>query len=171
MKEITTLRIAGIIRESIVDGPGIRFAVFGQGCPHNCPDCHNPDSHDCEGGYDCAIDKILEEIDKNPLLKGVTFSGGEPFCQAEEFAFLGEKIRERGLSVVTFTGYTYEELLDMNDESTDRLLEVTDLLIDGRYEADKRDLTLKFRGSSNQQIIDMNRTREEGGMVLAEEYM
>ena len=171
MKEITTLRIAGIIRESIVDGPGIRFAVFGQGCPHNCQGCHNPDSHDFEGGYDCAIDKILEEIDKNPLLKGVTFSGGEPFCQAEEFAELGEKIRERGLSVVTFTGYTYEELLDMNDESTNRLLEVTDLLIDGRYEADKRDLTLKFRGSSNQRIIDMKKTRETGSMVLAEEYM
>lgn len=171
MKEITTLRIAGIIRESIVDGPGIRFAVFGQGCPHNCQGCHNPDSHDFEGGYDCAIDKILEEIDKNPLLKGVTFSGGEPFCQAEEFAELGEKIRERGLSVVTFTGYTYEELLDMNDERTNRLLEVTDLLIDGRYEADKRDLTLRFRGSSNQRIVDMKKTRETGSMVLAEEYM
>ena len=171
MKEITTLRIAGIIRESIVDGPGIRFAVFGQGCPHNCQGCHNPDSHDFEGGYDCAIDKILEEIDKNPLLKGVTFSGGEPFCQAEEFAELGEKIRERGLSVVTFTGYTYEELLDLSNENINRLLEVTDLLIDGRYEADKRDLTLKFRGSSNQRIIDMKKTRETGSMVLAEEYM
>ena len=171
MKEITTLRIAGIIRESIVDGPGIRFAVFGQGCPHNCQGCHNPDSHDFEGGYDCAIDKILEEIDKNPLLKGVTFSGGEPFCQAEEFAELGEKIRERGLSVVTFTGYTYEELLDLSNESINRLLEVTDLLIDGRYEADKRDLTLRFRGSSNQRIIDMKKTRETGSMVLAEEYM
>ena len=171
MKEITTLRIAGIIRESIVDGPGIRFAVFGQGCPHNCQGCHNPDSHDFKGGYDCAIDKILEEIDKNPLLKGVTFSGGEPFCQAEEFAELGEKIRERGLSVVTFTGYTYEELLDLSNESINRLLEVTDLLIDGRYEADKRDLTLKFRGSSNQRIIDMKKTRETGSMVLAEEYM
>ena len=171
MKEITTLRIAGIIRESIVDGPGIRFAVFGQGCPHNCQGCHNPDSHDFEGGYDCAINKILEEIDKNPLLKGVTFSGGEPFCQAEEFAELGEKIRERGLSVVTFTGYTYEELLDLSNESINRLLEVTDLLIDGRYEADKRDLTLKFRGSSNQRIIDMKKTRETGSMVLAEEYM
>ena len=171
MKEITTLCIAGIIRESIVDGPGIRFAVFGQGCPHNCQGCHNPDSHDFEGGYDCAIDKILEEIDKNPLLKGVTFSGGEPFCQAEEFAELGEKIRERGLSVVTFTGYTYEELLDLSNESINRLLEVTDLLIDGRYEADKRDLTLKFRGSSNQRIIDMKKTRETGSMVLAEEYM
>ena len=171
MKEITTLRIAGIIRESIVDGPGIRFAVFGQGCPHNCQGCHNPDSHDFKGGYDCAIDKILEEIDKNPLLKGVTFSGGEPFCQAEEFAELGEKIRERGLSVVTFTGYTYEELLDLSNESINRLLEVTDLLIDGRYEADKRDLTLRFRGSSNQRIIDMKKTRETGSMVLAEEYM
>lgn len=171
MKEITTLHIAGIIRESIVDGPGIRFAVFGQGCPHNCQGCHNPDSHDFEGGYDCAIDKILEEIDKNPLLKGVTFSGGEPFCQAEEFAELGEKIRERGLSVVTFTGYTYEELLDLSNESINRLLEVTDLLIDGRYEADKRDLTLRFRGSSNQRIIDMKKTRETGSMVLAEEYM
>lgn len=171
MKEITTLRIAGIIRESIVDGPGIRFVIFGQGCPHNCPGCHNPQSHDFGGGYDCTVDKILEETDRNPLLKGVTFSGGEPFCQAEEFAFLGAEIRQRGLSIVTFTGYTYEELTAMNDENTDRLLEVTDLLIDGRYMAEQRDLTLRFRGSRNQRIIDMNKTRETGSMVLAEEYM
>lgn len=171
MKDITTLRIAGIIRESIVDGPGIRFAVFGQGCPHDCPGCHNPESHDFNGGYDCSIDKILEQIDKNPLLKGVTFSGGEPFCQAEEFAVLGSKIKERGLSVVTFTGYTYEELAAMGDVGIDKLLEVTDLLIDGRYMAEQRDLTLKFRGSKNQRIIDMIKTRQTGDIVLAEEYM
>ncbi len=171
MKEITTLRIAGIIRESIVDGPGIRFVVFGQGCPHDCPGCHNPDSHDFNGGYDCSIDKILEETDKNPLLKGITFSGGEPFCQAEEFAFLGAKIKEKGLSVVTFTGYTYEELIELDDKNINGLLEVTDLLIDGRYIAEQRDLTLRFRGSKNQRIIDMNKTRQTGNMVIAKEYM
>lgn len=171
MKEKSTLRIAGIVRESIVDGPGIRFVVFGQGCPHGCEGCHNPESHDFKGGYDCNIDKIIEEIDKNPLLKGITFSGGEPFCQAGAFAALGEKIKKRGLSVVTFTGYTYEELRTKNDNETDELLTVTDLLVDGRFILSQRDLTLRFRGSKNQRIIDMNKTRETGSLAVAEEYM
>ncbi|MCI9640020.1 MAG: 4Fe-4S cluster-binding domain-containing protein [Emergencia sp.] len=76
-----TLRIAGVVKESIVDGPGIRFVVFSQGCPHHCPGCHNAVTHDFEGGYDCSIERILAEIDANPLLDGVTFSGGEPVCQ------------------------------------------------------------------------------------------
>ena len=84
-----SLRIAGIMRESIVDGPGIRFAVFCQGCPHDCPGCHNPETHDPAGGNEVKIDRILQEFDKNPLLSGMTFSGGEPMCQPEGFAVLG----------------------------------------------------------------------------------
>ena len=163
-----TLRIAGIMRESIVDGPGIRFAVFCQGCPHRCPGCHNPQTHDFSGGSEVSVDRILEEIDKDPLLKGVTFSGGEPTCQAEAFAYLGEKVHARGLDIVMFSGYTYEQLMARCADEPDlkRLLDLTDLLLDGPYVKEQRDLTLQYRGSANQRLIDMNRTRQEGKIVL-----
>ena len=168
MNETNTLRIAGIMRESIVDGPGIRFAIFCQGCPHNCPDCHNPETHDFEGGMDVTIDRLLKEIDKNKLLKGVTFSGGEPTCQAEGFAALGEEVKKRGLTITLFSGYTYEQLMERSksEQALSRLLELTDLLIDGPFVKEKKDLTLAFRGSSNQRLIDMNKTRSAGRIVL-----
>ncbi len=171
MNETNTLRIAGIMRESIVDGPGIRFAIFCQGCPHNCPDCHNPETHDFEGGTDVTIDRLLKEIDKNKLLKGVTFSGGEPTCQAEGFAALGEEVKKRGLTITLFSGYTYEQLMERSksEQALSRLLELTDLLIDGPFVKDKKDLTLAFRGSSNQRLIDMNKTRSAGRIVLWDE--
>ena len=172
-----TLRLAGVVRESIVDGPGIRFTVFAQGCPHHCKGCHNEGTHDFNGGVETEIDKILGEIDKNPLLSGVTFSGGEPFCQAEGFSALACEIKNRGLHLVTFSGYTYEELLLMSamsepkGEAVRTLLGLTDLLIDGRFELALRDLTLCFRGSQNQRLIDMNKTRETGKIVLDDKYM
>lgn len=163
-----SLRIAGIVRESIVDGPGIRFTVFCQGCPHHCRDCHNPETHDFAGGYDCSIRRLMEEIDKDPLLAGVTFSGGEPFCQPEPFAAMAKEVKSRNLSLTVFTGYTYEKLLEMAEENPyiEQLLELTDLLIDGPFVKEKRDLTLQFRGSANQRIIDMNETRKAGKLFL-----
>ena len=163
-----SIRLAGIVRESIVDGPGIRFTVFCQGCPHGCPGCHNPESHDFEGGSDCSIDRILEEIDKDPLLAGVTFSGGEPFCQPEAFLQLAEAVKTRNLNITTFSGYTYEQLCEMAETNTavKKLLDITDILVDGPYIKEKRDLTLQFRGSSNQRVIDMNRTRKQNQVVI-----
>lgn len=172
MEKADSLRIAGIVRESIVDGPGIRFVVFCQGCPHDCPGCHNPDSHDFGGGQECSIERILQEIDKNPLLAGVTFSGGEPMCQPKAFAELAQAVKERGLDITLFSGYTYEEIQDMATAEThegravSQLISLTDILIDGRFVSGLRDLTLQFRGSSNQRVIDMNRTREMGEIVL-----
>lgn len=168
MKKADSIRIAGIVRESIVDGPGIRFTVFCQGCPHACEGCHNPETHDFTGGSDCSIDRLLEEIEKNPLLAGVTFSGGEPFCQPRGFAELAKKVREKNLSITVFSGYTLEQLNEMSkqDEDVRELLQLTDILIDGPYIKELRDLTLRFRGSSNQRVIDMNRTREKGETVL-----
>ena len=165
------LRLAGIVRESIVDGPGIRFTVFCQGCPHGCPGCHNPETHDFKGGSDCSVDRLMEEIDKDPILAGVTFSGGEPFCQAEAFENMGRKVKDRGLSLTVFSGFTYEELMKMaeKDIHVKGLLELTDLLIDGPFEESLRDLTLQFRGSCNQRLIDMNRTRESGDIVIWEQ--
>ena len=170
MSQAGTIRLAGIVRESIVDGPGFRFTVFCQGCPHHCPGCHNQQTHDFAGGKDVALSRILEEIDKNPLLSGVTFSGGEPFCQAGAFADLAEEVEKRGLDIVTFSGYTYEQLLEKaeTDEDTARLLTHTWLLIDGPFKKEEKDLTLAFRGSRNQRIIDLNATRKEGRLVLWE---
>ena len=137
MSKSDTLRIAGIMRESIVDGPGIRFAVFCQGCPHNCPDCHNPETHDFNGGTEVSIEKILKAIDENPMLKGVTFSGGEPTCQAEGFLTRAKAVKARGLDITVFSGYTYEQLMERAKEepALARLLDLTDLLIDGLYTA------------------------------------
>ena len=97
-----SIRIAGIMRESIVDGPGIRFAVFCQGCPHDCPGCHNPETHDFAGGTEVSVERLLEEFEKNPLLAGATFSGGEPMCQSEGFAALGRGIKERGKTITIY---------------------------------------------------------------------
>ena len=171
MDKPTSLRLAGVIRESIVDGPGFRFAIFCQGCPHHCPECHNPNTWDFEGGKDTSFEKILNAIDENPLLAGVTFSGGEPFCQAEGFAALADEIHKRNLDIVTFTGYTLEELREMakTDSAVEDLLNKTDLLIDGPYIKEERDLTLQFRGSRNQRIIDMKATGNAEIPVLWEQ--
>lgn len=177
MSAQTVLRLAGVVRESIVDGPGIRFTVFAQGCPHHCKGCHNEGTLDFDGGIETDIETILREIDKNPLLSGVTFSGGEPFCQAEGFYILAREIKARRLHIVTFSGYTYEELMKLiekpglHGEAVNGLLSLTDLLIDGRFELALRDLTLCFRGSQNQRLIDMNKTRERGKIVLDDKYM
>ncbi|MCI8609193.1 MAG: anaerobic ribonucleoside-triphosphate reductase activating protein [Firmicutes bacterium] len=170
-----TIRIAGVVRESIVDGPGLRFVVFCQGCPHNCLECHNPKTHDFKGGYDCDIEKIISAVEANPLLDGVTFSGGEPMCQPEAFTILAHKLKEANptLNMVVYTGYTYEELVDMAEmqPAIKELFETIDFLIDGRFIKSQRDLTLQFRGSKNQRIIDMKKTIEQGKVILAEKYM
>lgn len=166
------IRMAGVIRESIVDGPGIRFVVFCQGCPHHCAGCHNEATHDFHGGSDCSITKILSAVDENPLLDGVTFSGGEPMCQPEAFYNLAVEIKKRNLNIITYTGYTYEELLKLGETRPAilKLLDLTDLLIDGPFQMEERDLSLLFRGSRNQRVIDMNETRSRGELVIAEKY-
>ena len=162
LSSYNTIRMAGVIRESIVDGPGLRVVVFAQGCPH-----------DFNGGKDCALEKILAAIDENPLLDGVTFSGGEPMSQPEAFCNLAVGIKERGLNLIIYTGYTYEELqaLAADRPAIRELLALTDLLIDGRFKQEERDLSLLFRGSRNQRVIDMNLTRENGKLTLAEKYL
>lgn len=168
MKSADNIRLAGIVRESIVDGPGIRFTVFCQGCPHDCPGCHNPETHDFDGGSDCSTERLLAEIDKDPLLAGVTFSGGEPLCQPEAFADMAQQVKDRGLSVAVYSGYTYEQISEMSAENdaVRRLMELTDILIDGPFIEKERDLTLQFRGSRNQRVIDMNKTRAVGVPVI-----
>lgn len=163
------LRLAGVVKESIVDGPGLRFTIFCQGCPHGCEGCHNPDTHDFEGGYMCPISRIMDAIDKNPLLAGVTFSGGEPMCQPEAFLTIAKECKKRGLNIMCYTGFTYEELLGMakTEPAIGELLGLLDYLVDGKFILAERDLSLIFRGSRNQRYIDMNKTRETGEIVLA----
>ncbi len=160
------LRIAGTVNDSIVDGPGIRFTIFTQGCPHNCPGCHNPQTHDLNGGDLVDTAELLEKIKKNPLLDGVTFSGGEPFCQAEALAELGRSIKALGLDIVTYTGYLFEELYERRQENAwNDLLSVTDILIDGPFIQEQRDWEIKFRGSRNQRYIDCQESLKYGRAI------
>ncbi|MDD3590416.1 MAG: anaerobic ribonucleoside-triphosphate reductase activating protein [Thermoguttaceae bacterium] len=149
------LRIAGCVSDSIVDGPGIRYALFTQGCPRRCEGCHNPQTHDPLGGVETTIAQILQEIDSNPLLDGVTFSGGEPFLQAPPLTFLARECQSRGLNVVVYTGYSWEELQSANNDDWTALLGEIDVLVDGPFVQELHDWKLKFMGSSNQRVIDV----------------
>lgn len=164
------LRIAGIENDSIVDGPGVRLTVFVQGCPHRCPGCHNPQTHDFEGGTVTDTDILLQKILENPLLDGVTFSGGEPFCQAPALAALGKEIRSAGLNLITYTGYTYEELTKnaTPENGYQALLDVSDYLVDGPFLEAQKSYLLHFRGSSNQRFLDLAATRASGVPTEAE---
>lgn len=165
-KLLMEIKIAGTVKESIVDGPGIRYAVFVQGCPHGCPGCHNPQTHPFEGGSTATVEEVFADFQRNPILKGITLSGGEPFCQAAALAQLAALVHSAGKDVVVFTGYIYEDLLRMDNPAVHALLDETDLLIDGPYLEAQRDLELRFRGSANQRLIDMPRTRQEGRVAL-----
>ena len=150
-------RICGIEPESIVDGPGFRYVIFTQGCPHHCPGCHNPQSHSFDGGYLMDCDTLLDQMRENPLLAGVTFSGGEPFCQPRPLIYIAEQVKKMGKNVFAYSGYTIEELLKKAKKEPDllSLLRLCDTLVDGRYVQALRDLSLQFRGSSNQRIINV----------------
>lgn len=161
------LRLAGLVPESVVDGPGIRFVVFAQGCPHHCPGCHNPETWDPEAGKLVEVEEILSMIAGARLLKGVTFSGGEPFLQAEALSELARGIKKLGLDLMVYTGYEYEELLELarTRPAYMELLELTDILVDGPYYEAQRDLTLAFRGSANQRLLDVQRSLAEAKAV------
>jgi len=162
------LRLSGTVNDSIVDGPGIRYTIFVQGCPHHCPGCHNPETHDFEGGEPGNIQKLLEEIQENPLLSGVTFSGGEPFCQPEALCALAKELKAIGKHLMVYSGYTYEQLLKLGEKrpAVLELLGLCDVLVDGPYLEEERDLTLTFRGSANQRLIDLKKTEKHGTVVL-----
>lgn len=156
------IRLAGVEPESIVDGPGYRFAVFTQGCLHGCPGCHNPQTHDVCGGYLADTGEIAARLCDNPLVRGVTLSGGEPMMQAAALCEIARAAHEKGLDVWCYTGYTLEALLEEGREDRLRLLRLVDVLVDGPYIARERSLDIAYRGSKNQRLIDMPRTLREG---------
>lgn len=169
LEVIDTLRIAGVVKESTVDGPGFRYVVFTQGCPHKCEGCHNPETHDYSGGKLVNINDIASDIKKNPLLKGVTISGGDPFVQAGQVAKLLDLL-DKKLSVMVYTGFTYEYLLkNANDDNKYmELLIRTDVLMDGKFEKELMNENLIFRGSSNQRAIEVKNSLKENRIVIHE---
>ena len=161
------MRLSGITPESLVDGPGLRYVIFTQGCQHRCPHCHNPETWDMDAGKEYSARQLIRLIKQQPKTKqGVTFSGGEPFLQAAELAEAARAAHQKGWNVVTYTGFTYEELIENNDDGVKALLSATDILIDGKYIHELRSIELPFRGSSNQRMIDVAETRKEGRIVL-----
>lgn len=167
---MSKLRVAGIVAESVVDGPGIRYAIFTQGCRHGCQGCQNPQTHDFEGGYMVDTDDLYHEMMADPLIKGVTFSGGDPFEQPAPLAELAAKVHAAGRDVIAYTGYTYEQLLAKAaaEPAVMALLRDTDVLIDGRFVREQLDLELKFRGSTNQRVIDVPKSLAAGEVVTFE---
>ncbi len=159
------LDLAGIQGDSIVDGPGIRTTIFCQGCPHHCPGCHNPETWEFGAGTPMAAEEILAIVKSNPLCRGVTFSGGEPFAQAEGYARLARLLKEAGYEVASYSGYTFEQLL-RGTPAQKALLGTIDILIDGPYVEAERSLELSFRGSKNQRILNVPGSLEAGKAVL-----
>lgn len=154
----------GFIGDSIVDGPGLRCTLFVQGCPHGCPGCHNPATHPFEGGQPATAEELYARIKKYPLCRGVTFSGGEPFCQAGPLAALAARLRAEGYQLAAYTGYRFEQLLAGSPEQL-ALLNQLHTLVDGPYLEAQRDLTLRFRGSANQRILDVPKSLEAGRAI------
>ena len=162
--------LAGIVQNSIVDGPGIRMTVFTQGCPHRCPGCHNPQTHPFEGGEPASVEQLIEKVETDRLLGGVTLSGGEPFCQAAPLARFAQYCKERGLETAAYSGYTFEELMQLPDPYVKKLLGELDLLVDGRFIMEQKNIDLRFRGSANQRVLDVPKSLEANAPVWAEQY-
>lgn len=160
------IRIFGTAEDSIVDGPGIRYSVFTQGCPHHCPGCHNPESHPFDGGRVVDTAELIAVMKRNPLLDGLTLSGGDPMCQPEACLELAQAAKAARLNVWCYTGYTWEALQAEADEAKKALLAAVDVLVDGPFILAQRSLALKFCGSRNQRLIDVKRSLAAGEVVL-----
>lgn len=170
--EIKKLRVPEkdyIITDSIVDGPGLRTTIFVQGCPHNCPGCHNPQTHDFNAGKLIDIEDIYKVIKLNKGVKGITFSGGEPFCQALAFSELAKRLKEDGYKIAVYSGWTFEELIQKNIPGAIDLLKNIDILIDGKFDKTQRSLDISFRGSKNQRILNVPKSLIENKAVWTED--
>lgn len=159
-----TIRLSGIAYESLVNGPGIRRVFFSQGCKHNCKGCFNPDTHDFNGGEERVIKDLIKDTLDNPMIKGVTFSGGDPFERAEEFSYMAKEFKNAGLNVWCYSGYAFERIIEISKENKGfkDLINNIDVLIDGKFIEEEKDEEIKYRGSRNQRIIDVKTSIESG---------
>lgn len=171
MEEMVRLA-APIEGDSIVDGEGIRAVVWFQGCAHNCEGCHNPESHSFSAGKLVKIDDVKEVIKKLEFQNGITFSGGDPFYQPKALYSLAKYTHELGMNVWCYTGFLFEELLEMSKKDKiikDALGEI-DVLVDGKFELAKKSFEVKFRGSYNQRILDVKESLNSGKAKEIEKY-
>lgn len=163
------IRLAADLQsDSIVDGEGIRTVVWTQGCPHNCFGCHNPGTHDFNGGFEVDVKEVIEELKNIKNQDGITLSGGDPVCQSEACIEICKAAHEMGLNVWCYTGFTYEKMLI--NKKHHELLKHIDVLVDGKFILEQRSLDLYFRGSKNQRIIDVQKSLQEEKVVLIDKY-
>lgn len=158
------IKVLNIVQDSIVDGTGLRATIFFAGCPHRCKGCHNPESWNIGYGENYEIEEIMSEIRNNKITKGVTLSGGDPFFQTKEITPLAKQIKKEGYNLWAYTGYLFEDIVKNTLQR--QLLKSIDVLVDGKFEQENKDLTLAFRGSSNQRIIDVQKSLKTGQVVL-----
>ena len=161
---VLKIRLFGEIDESVVDGPGIRSVIFMQGCPHQCPGCHNPKSHQIDGGYEKEVVEIIASLNQNQWIDGITISGGEPFLQPRALLEIVRNIKHH---IVIYSGYTYEQIIQMGHQE---ILDHCEILVDGKFELNKKSLTLLYRGSSNQRMIDLKKTKDQIVLVNFDDY-
>ena len=164
------VNVAGVMGDSIVDGPGIRVAIFVQGCCHHCEGCHNPESWAFGAGTDMSVEELFAMVKANPLCRGVTFSGGEPFCQPEPLYHLAVELKKKGKHLMAYSGYTFEQLMELPDPYVQKLLSQLDLLVDGPFIEAERNIELRFRGSANQRVLDVPASLAANAPVWAEQY-
>lgn len=158
------LRIIKIVEGTSVDGPGLRTSIYFAGCAHACPGCHNPQTWDFAAGEDTDMEKVMKTVQYNGF--DVTFTGGDPFYQAEAIVPLAKAIRAAGLGIWSYTGFTFEQLIASDDKDMHELLRLTDVLVDGPFVQSQRDTTLLFRGSANQRLIDVPASLASGEIRL-----
>ena len=170
---LSALHLLSTYPETIVDGEGIRYSIYLAGCSHHCVGCHNPESWNPRAGElltEERIQSIIREIKANPLLDGVTFSGGDPFYNPEAFLLFVKRVKkETGLNIWCYTGYLFDRELCKKSrarcEVTDEMLALLDVLVDGRFVEEKKNIMLLFRGSSNQRLIDVKKSLEQGSVA------
>ena len=159
------IRLASpIVTDSVVDGRGLRTVIWCQGCHHNCPGCHNPDTHSFSAGFEQDTDELVQQILAVKMQSGVTFSGGDPMLQAASCAHVASQLKRQGINIWCYTGFTLEELLDKPDCL--EFLQYIDVLIDGKFELSLKSYELLFKGSANQRIIDVPKSLQQKSVVL-----
>ena len=163
------IHLSGVHYESFADAEGVSCVLFFSGCNHKCPGCHSPHTHSFDSGAllaDDLIDTINQEIDKRPFLNALVLSGGDPMYSASEIIHILPKLHIPNNNIWVYSGFTYEEIV--REPAMKALLEQCNVLVDGPFDARLRDVTLTWRGSSNQRVIDVKKSLEQGTVVLYE---